>query len=255
MEDDMRDPSPPPGDNWDYGYHSDYMENGPGELQQRPYAISDPMAYRDKGKGKQPAKRPALEGEMSADSSDLEMPVAVRRDKSGHAIKKRKIDKDAADMADELERSITGDLPSPSKPGPSVKSKGGQIPPREGTPESISATVKAPKKRAAPRKKLDNLPPETLELLGLGSAPPSVSGDVTPSVSRPASPALTATSNIVYELDEVVPALKRAKKVDDVAMLKRIKALEEAQRKVWTNIARRDVAKVRAGFVKCSKTY
>jgi DNA helicase INO80 len=52
------------------------------------------------------------------------------------------------------------------------------------------------------------------------------------------------TSNIVYELDEAVPPLRRAKKVDDVAMLKRVKALEEAQRKVWTNIARRDVAKV-----------
>ncbi|EEB92285.1 hypothetical protein MPER_09231, partial [Moniliophthora perniciosa FA553] len=32
--------------------------------------------------------------------------------------------------------------------------------------------------------------------------------------------------------------------MDDATMLKRVKALEEAQRKVWTNIARRDVAKV-----------
>ena len=39
--------------------------------------------------------------------------------------------------------------------------------------------------------------------------------------------------------------MKRAKKVDDSTMLKRIKALEESQRKVWTNIAKRDVAKVK----------
>ncbi|KAG2753873.1 hypothetical protein P692DRAFT_201890414 [Suillus brevipes Sb2] len=65
--------------------------------------------------------------------------------------------------------------------------------------------------------------------------------DITPSASRPVSPALTATS-VVYELDEIVPPLKRAKKIDENAMAKRLKNLEEPQKKVWTNIARRDIA-------------
>jgi DNA helicase INO80 len=46
----------------------------------------------------------------------------------------------------------------------------------------------------------------------------------------------------VYELDEIVPPLKRAKKIDENAMAKRLKNLEEPQKKVWTNIARRDIA-------------
>jgi hypothetical protein len=45
-------------------------------------------------------------------------------------------------------------------------------------------------------------------------------------------------------MDMVIPPLKKAKKVDDTTMLKRIKTLEEAQRKVWKNIARREIPKV-----------
>ena len=237
----MRDPSPLPEETWDYEYPPEQRH---GDPYRHKHALPDShLSYRDKGKGKQPVKRPAVDGEASDESSEFDVPVASARDKSGHAIKKRKIDQDAVDMADELERSIIGDVASPSKPGPSVKSKGRIV--REGSPESASA-AKAPRKRAVPKKKLENLQLDPLEHLGLGSAAPSVSGDVTPNTSRPASPALTATSNIVYELDEIAPPLKRAKKVDDAAMLKRVKALEEAQRKVWTNIARRDVAKVRS---------
>jgi DNA helicase INO80 len=180
--------------------------------------------------------------QAESDNSDIEMPVALNKDQSGHVIKKRKLD--------ELELSVIGEL-HPSSPdklalSAAAKGKARQISQRDGTPDSISMTTKAPRKKPGPRKKFDNLPHDTLELLGLRSGPPSISEDVTPGVSRPASPALTATSNIVYELDELVPPLKRAKKVDDVAMLKRVKTLEEAQRKVWTNIARRDVAKVQA---------
>jgi DNA helicase INO80 len=153
-------------------------------------------------------------------------------------------------MADELERSITGEQlgTSPKKSGPSAKGKGKakQLPLRDGSPDSASTVAKVPRKRSAPRKKLDNLlAPETLELLGLGSGAPSVSGDATPAISRPPSPVLPSSGwSVVYELHEVVPPLKRAKKIDETAMLKRVKTLEEAQRKVWTNIARRDVAKV-----------
>jgi DNA helicase INO80 len=44
-------------------------------------------------------------------------------------------------------------------------------------------------------------------------------------------------------MDMVIPPLKKAKKVDGATMLKRIKALEETQRKVWKNIARKEIPK------------
>jgi DNA helicase INO80 len=69
------------------------------------------------------------------------------------------------------------------------------------------------------------------------------SASVAPGISRPASPAHSVS--VVYELGDIIPPLRRAKKVDEPAMMKRIRALEESQRKAWTNIARRDVAKVR----------
>ncbi|KAG1843860.1 SNF2 family N-terminal domain-containing protein [Suillus tomentosus] len=103
-----------------------------------------------------------------------------------------------------------------------------------------SATPKG-RKRGGGGKKL--LPPDTLEGLGIASAGASVAGDIKPSASRPVLPALTATS-VVYELDDIIPPLKRAKKIDENAVAKRLKTLEEAQKKVWTNITRREVAKV-----------
>ncbi|KAH7931126.1 hypothetical protein BV22DRAFT_1137807 [Leucogyrophana mollusca] len=193
-------------------------------------------------KRKEAAKRPAG-GAVSDESSDLEVPTAASR---RPAAKKRRVDQDATSIADEFERSIGGVLSSPGKLASSkAKGKGKLAALREPSLEnsSVSATPRA-RKKAASKKKLDALPPDMLDHLGLGSAAASVAGDVTPSVSRPASPSLTATSAVVYELDEVVPPLKRAKKVDDAAMAKRLKSLEEAQKKVWTNIARRDVAKV-----------
>jgi hypothetical protein len=49
-------------------------------------------------------------------------------------------------------------------------------------------------------------------------------------------------------MDMIIPPLKRAKKVDEATMLKRIKALEESQRKVWKNIARKEIPKARSPF-------
>jgi hypothetical protein len=61
------------------------------------------------------------------------------------------------------------------------------------TPPRVSATPKGSRKRASARRKLDVSAPQTLETLGLGSAPASVAGDITPGSSRPPSPTLTAT--------------------------------------------------------------
>jgi DNA helicase INO80 len=233
----------------DDGHHYNFgpgAEDAARELEESLLGASHRLSgsgLRDKGKSKGVGKRQALDAASDA-SSDLEIPMSYRKDRGGYANKRRKVEKGIYDITDDLERSVTVDHLS-KYPG-SISRVRGKVQQRELSYDSVSATPKVPRKKFGPRKKLDTFPPETLELLGLASGPTSISGDVTPSMSRPASPALT--SSVVYELDDVIPALKRAKRVDDAAMLKRLKALEEAQRKVWTNIARRDVAKVRLSF-------
>lgn len=201
------------------------------------------LGPRSRAIHRDPSKRPA-NGAVSDASSDLDVPTAaVRKDRP--AAKRRRVDRDQSGVADEFERTVNETSMSPAK---ATKSKGkGKVSQlREQSVESTATSSLTPRgrKRAAARKKQDGLYPDGFGQSGLGSAAGSVAGDATPSASRPPSPALTATSTVVYELDEVVPPLKRAKKVDDSGMAKRLKSLEEAQRKVWTNIARRDVAKV-----------
>ncbi|KAL4069563.1 SNF2 family N-terminal domain-containing protein [Scleroderma citrinum] len=200
------------------------------------------LGTRLKGKRKDPLKRPA-ESTLSDTSSDLEVPTPISRmDKP--ANKKRRMDKDATAIADELERAVDDtslSLMSTALIKAKGKVKHSQL--REPSVDStgnLSLTPKGRKKTAA-KKRLDAL---AVDSVCYGSAAGSVNGDATPSASRPVSPALTATSTVVFELDEIVPPLKRAKKMDENAMVKRLKTLEEAQRKVWTNIARRDIAKV-----------
>ena len=200
------------------------------------------LGSRPRTKRKDPPKRPA-NGAVSDASSDLDVPAAAFR-KDRPANKKRRVDHDPSAIADEFERTLNEGSMSPAKAKSKGKGKVSQL--REQSVESTATSSLTPRgrKKAAARKKQDGLYPDGVGRSGLGSAAGSVAGDATPSASRPASPALTVTSAVVYELDEVVPPLKRAKKIDDSAMAKRLKSLEEAQRKVWTNIARRDVAKV-----------
>lgn len=183
-----------------------------------------------------------------ASSSDLDIPVV--RDQ-GRSNKRRKTGKET-DITADLERSIAEDqrsvasLQDTHKSVSAVKAKGkGRSKPgnREQSVDSVSTTPKASRKRAS-RRKIDSIASQALETLGLGSAPASVAGDLTPGGSRPPSPTLTATSATVFEMDMIIPPLKKAKKVDDTTMLKRIKTLEETQRKVWKNIARREIPKV-----------
>jgi len=209
--------------------------------------LGDPSRHRVPGlvlrsQGKEMTKRHAL----SEGSSDHEG-SGLKRDRVP-ANKRRRVDASGVPgIIDHLERSITADLSASALKvlGPSVKGKGKSklVQQRELSYDSMSMTPGGRRRRPGPKKKFDCLPSERLDLLGLTYAGGSPSGDASPALSRPASPA--AVMSIVYELDDLIPPLKRAKKVDDVAMLKRVKALEEAQRKVWTNIARRDVAKVR----------
>jgi hypothetical protein len=171
-------------------------------------------------------------GRSSNASSDLETSVGPRPQKGQSAAKKRKVGKDA---------DVKGEWDSTTQHGTSTKSKGKGKAAREKSPDSVSTATKGSRKKALPKKKLA-IPPDTLDALGLASASASASADMTPNTSRPPSP--TMSSSIFYELDQTIPPLKRAKKIDDAAMLKRMRTLEEAQRKAWYNIARRDVAKV-----------
>ena len=159
-------------------------------------------------------------------------------DKAGPSTKRRKLDNNSASAANGVEHAQTHDSISLKLSISKLKGKAKQSQ-REPSHDSISTTPKL-RKKPGPKKKAGL----AMELEGeQGSRPSSLMGDVTPSVSRPNSP-LHINTTMVYELDDYIPPLKKAKKVDDNAMIKRIKSLEESQRKVWTNIARRDVAKV-----------
>lgn len=193
--------------------------------------LQDSPAPKEKKDRKRPVPSPSSDVEALDDGTPLE-------ESAPPAAKKRKTDASARSI------STNGPDSHPTNESlkltvPKLKLKGKQSnKEREASHDSVSATPKL-KKKPGPKKKglateLDSEHP---------SRPSSVLGDVTPAVSRPNSPAPNNTT-MVYELDEHVPPMKRAKKVDDGALVKRIKTLEESQKKVWTNIARRDVAKV-----------
>lgn len=175
------------------------------------------------------AKKRSADQVMSDASSELE---TIQTKTKQPATKKRKTgETGAVDVVTSLRASAAG------------KKRGKQAT-REGSVDSTSG-AKQPRRRGGKRK---------LEAGALNSdllsVAPSISagGDLTPGTSRPSSPALTAMSDklnaTVFALDEQVPQLKKAKKVDDATMLKRVRALEETQKKVWTTIARRDIPKV-----------
>ncbi|KAJ7597201.1 SNF2 family DNA-dependent ATPase [Mycena floridula] len=196
--------------------------NGQGHHEFESATYDDDVAMgsaRRSTRGWDVGKRPAS-GPISDHSSDEDV---VPTEKQSHTSKKRKIEA----IPDEV--SVSGLSTGPLElgvPGPSTESV--QLPDEANI--SKSSRKKPTVKR---RSGLDmEMPP---------IHPPSVS-DITPSISRPSSPAPTAS--VIFELDETIPPMRKAKKMDDGAITKRLRALEEAQRKVWTNIARRDVAKV-----------
>lgn len=179
------------------------------------------------------AKKRSAEQILSDASSELE---TISTKTKQPATKKRKTgETGAVDVVASLRASAAG------------KKKGKQAT-REGSIDSTSG-VKQTKRRSG-KKKLESGALQNPDLL---SVLPSISvgGDLTPATSRPSSPALTPMPDklnaTVFELDEQVPQLKKAKKVDEATMLKRVRALEETQKKVWTTIARRDIPKV--GFL------
>lgn len=200
--------------------------------------LASPVS-KSKKKGGEGKKRPVLGGDSDIEGIGGDK---FRGDGSGPTTKRRKLDNDSASVTNGIDHSQTHDPISLKLSISKLKGKAKQSQ-REASHDSVSTTPKM-RKKPGPKKKVGL----ALELEAeQGSRPSSLMGDVTPSVSRPTSPVPTNTT-MVYDLDEYVPPMKKAKKVDDNAMIKRIKSLEESQRKVWTNIARRDVAKVVSFF-------
>ncbi|KAG6846025.1 hypothetical protein H0H87_011073 [Tephrocybe sp. NHM501043] len=219
----------------------------------------DPSGYRGRHRSREFSVGAAdaaheLERAILGDYNEHDLPLPSKSGKGREGGKMGPVDRgDVPRLADRpvhKKRKLDNGagLPSPlsvptDNKSTAAKGKGkAKATPRGATPDSVSATPKHPRKK--PTKKQLGLGPE-LELK-LASHPSSTFGDVTPalSISRPPSPTTVTSLGIIFELEEHIPPLKKAKKVDDHAMVKRLKALEESQRKVWTNIARRDIAKV-----------
>ncbi|KAF7339360.1 SNF2 family helicase ATPase [Mycena sanguinolenta] len=197
-----------------------------------PIAPPSYPAQPNKGKGREVVKRVAS-GILSDATSDGETP------KRGRPAKKRRVDGNLP--IDEPPLMTADDVNVPGGPDWNTPPTyipapppGGRLPPNG---LGLSVPAKPPRKKPGPKKKGFGSEIE----LELASQAPSISSDITPALSRPTSPTLTTT--FYFEIDEQIPPLKKAKKVDDGVMVKRLKTLEESQRKVWTNIARREVAK------------
>lgn len=187
------------------------------------------------------AKKRSADHALSDASSELE---AISTKTKQPATKKRKTgETGAVDVVASLRASATG-------------RKRGKQATREGSTDSVSG-AKQPRRRGGKRK----VEAGVLQNPDLLSVAPSISagGDLTPGTSRPSSPALTPMPDklnaTVFELDEQAPQLKKAKKVDDATMLKRVRALEETQKKVWTTIARRDIPRVGFLYTNTARTY
>ncbi|KAF9270344.1 hypothetical protein L218DRAFT_888813 [Marasmius fiardii PR-910] len=191
-----------------YGYGP--LDDPNHELRDAQDSISrsHPSSVSKSGKGKE---------KRGVSDDELDGPVA-----NGRVSKKRRVESSLVDLTEDAD--IDGNKSA------SMKGK--------GKAQTNVDTTPKPRKKPGPKKKLG-----AEHEFELPSGPPSIAGDATPFTSRPSSPAPINTS-VIHELDEPVVPLKKAKKMDDATMIKRVKALEEAQKKVWTNIARRDVAKV-----------
>ncbi len=220
---------------------------------------SSPVRHRHRGDHHDSRKRDAATA-LSDAESDFDVPGQSRYDTMASTIvKKRRLEDGVEDITEDFERSVAGDdVQSISgvvakKSIARSKGKGRATPPVAPPMLSVVSSGGAEvqpgvkiRKKPGPKKKSDLLALRAGEA-GTPSAAASVVGDATPAGSSPPSPSMSTA--LIYEIGDAVPALKRAKRVDDQTMLKRISTLEEAQKKVWLNIARRDVAKVFTSFI------
>ncbi|KIJ45642.1 hypothetical protein M422DRAFT_46685 [Sphaerobolus stellatus SS14] len=194
-------------------------------------------------------------GKRRADDDAASVRVKTENEQP-QLTRKRKVD-EVEDFMSDAASSVV--VPPKKKGGRQKKVVQGDEnakPPRKRGPrKSKGATASAAgSKLPSEEPQQSNIPVPSL--LQANRATPSVAGsiigvshDVTPLPSTPSSPALTAvtiqgTVPGFWPLNEPIPPLKKPKKLDHAQAAKRVFALEEAQRRVWHNIARKDVVRV-----------
>ncbi|KAJ7492495.1 SNF2 family DNA-dependent ATPase [Mycena latifolia] len=180
------------------GYTSSVRDLPPAPPQTYP-------ALRNKGKGKELPPKRGASGVLSDASSDVETVS-----KGGRPVKKRK------DRRKSHRRASyhCGWSRGPMGPAEWISSPPVYIPPQKPqatarqivVPNGNSAAAKPPRKKPGPKKKVFGSEIE----IELASQAPSISSDITPALSRPPSPALTAT--FYFELNEPIPRSKRPKR-------------------------------------------
>ncbi|CAA7266562.1 unnamed protein product [Cyclocybe aegerita] len=217
----------------DYGHHKRFNAGAEDAALEFERAMLQDSPTSQSLKHVSEAKKRTIHGHIDL-ASEVD-PIDVREESSGPAAKRRRLDIPITSNGIDGRNPESLSLKLSTSKG---KGKVKQVQ-REPSHDSVSVTPKV-RKKPGPKKKVGHALEVDHEQV---SRPSPLPGDITPAASRPSSPVPT-NSTMVYEIGEQPPPIKRAKKVDDNAMAKRIKSLEEAQRKVWTNIARRDVAKV-----------
>lgn len=206
--------------------------------------MASSIPAKRKSKGKQKAK-PAASRDVLSDT-DTDGEPFNKRDEVRRPEKKRRIDEDMASVDDgDMDSLGLPPLDEPkSTPISRHKGKGKQVE-RELSVDSVSVAGTPKRKKPSTKKKPQARALDALSTPGAGAASTgSASANPSPSASRMNSPVPQPSQPLIWEVQDVAPPMRRAKKVDDATMSKRIKSLEETQRKVWTNIARREVAKV-----------
>ncbi|GJJ09521.1 hypothetical protein Clacol_003744 [Clathrus columnatus] len=212
-----------------------------------PPVTNNPL-YPDETKRMNSASHSAPKGKSRQPiDSDVESLLPLNTDSIQTNTRKRKR-KDADDLSD----SVSNTAPPPKKRGGRRKAQTADDPPK---PSRI---------RRGPRKNKGTTTPGTISKLpseepSLQFQPPSrispppsanaLSLDITPMPSAPSSPVIMSSvlpgiAPGFWPLNEPVLPLKRPKKLDQAHAAKRVMAIEEAQRRIWLNIARRDIIKV-----------
>src|ERR1700761_307063 len=165
----------------------------------------------------------------SAAESDFDIPTRGK-----YPNFKRRQHEDLDDITDEVERSVADDNSRAATPSQRPTKR-----PRHKFAEDLHSQKKKGKRKKPTEEQaaIDVLGPSAANPLRVAGG--SESG--TPLHSAPNSPMLKA----VYELNEPIPPLRRpTRKTEGAQAIRRIKAVEDAQQKVWIAIARKEIPKV-----------
>lgn len=163
----------------------------------------------------------------SPDESDFDVPIRTK-----HASKKRKLE-DMEDITDDLERSVVDEASRAPTPSGFKRSAKGRS--RKGL-----ADVEGGKRKGTGKKrKGEELGPDANGGLPLDPRH-ALQGadDISSSAPSP-------TPMVIYDLDEAIPPMQKPKKLQGNAASKRIATVQEAQRKVWSVIATKEIPRVR----------